>query len=100
MTDKHTPGPWRTHVVRFSHRTMRTIKAGADWIAHLDTVSADGDDPRDVANARLIEAAPDMLAALERAADELDSIMDWHGIGHPAVLRDARAAIAKARGDQ
>jgi hypothetical protein len=45
-------------------------------------------------------AFQEVLEALESAADELDSIMDWHGIGNPAILRDARAAIAKARGAQ
>ena len=100
MTDQHTPGPWTTDVVRFTNYTLRIIKAGTDWIAHVHTQSTESDIPRDVSNAHLIAAAPELLDALESAADELDSIMDWHGIGHPAVLRDARAAIAKARGTQ
>ncbi len=45
-------------------------------------------------------AFQEVLEALESAADELESIMDWHGYGSASVLRDARAAIAKVRGTQ
>ena len=45
-------------------------------------------------------AFQEVLEALESAADELDSIMDWHGYGSASVLRATRAAIAKARGTQ
>jgi hypothetical protein len=46
-------------------------------------------------------AMPDLIAALESAADELERLMSWHGTEvWPSVLCDARAAIAKARGAQ
>lgn len=48
------------------------------------------------ANGRLIAAAPDLLAALQTCTDKLQ----WSGIGaNPEivlVVREARAAIAKA----
>jgi hypothetical protein len=47
------------------------------------------------ANARLIAAAPDLLAALEWAVDTADAEQyeaDWYA--------DARMAIAKAKGDE
>lgn len=93
MTSQHTPGPWYVTPDACAVYEKDGLGYRADTICHIVG------HPFTRANARLIAAAPDMLAALERAADELDSIMDWHGIGHPAVLRDARAAIAKARGE-
>jgi hypothetical protein len=46
-------------------------------------------------------AFQEVLEALESAADELERLMSWHGTEvWPSVLRDARAAIAKARGAQ
>jgi hypothetical protein len=52
------------------------------------------------ANARLIAAAPDMLAALERIADPSNYGSDggWDAASYPDEI--ARAAIAKARGGQ
>ena len=46
------------------------------------------------ANARLIAAAPDLLAAAKMAAHALAEYDE------PAILRDVRAAIAKATGDK
>jgi hypothetical protein len=60
MTDQHTPGPWTTDVVRSTNYTLRIIKAGTDWIAHVHTQSTESDIPRDVSNARLIAAAPEL----------------------------------------
>lgn len=48
----------------------------------------------DVATARLIAAAPDLYAALAALEDAAPLVP-----GNPA-MRDARAALAKARGDQ
>lgn len=45
------------------------------------------------ANARLIAATPDLLAALE------DLIVNVDAIAHPKRLEQARAAIAKAKGE-
>ena len=51
-------------------------------------------------NARLIAAAPDLLAALEAARDELDSCDRFKpGLVKLDVMLDIRDAIAKARGD-
>lgn len=51
------------------------------------------------ANANLISSAPDLLEALDALADYVD---EMHRIGHiqrPKQSSDARAAIAKARGE-
>ena len=92
----HTPGPWRVtprsnrmidvlHDVRtpgaITHALCR-VQARDSWIAEAE------------ANARLVAAAPDMLAALVMlvAGDE-DQCLD------DEMFDAARAAIAKAVGD-
>jgi hypothetical protein len=60
--------------------------------------------PMGEANARLIAAAPDLLAALRdllsRAEIELDQTATHDGIANCDALARCRAAIAKATGDQ
>ena len=94
MSEKHTPGPWEstgaevwgTHAMRFNLTT-----GGTPMIA---TVCKHEDAERAFpyeANARLIAAAPELLAALQSVlANSLDSqgLADAH--------KQARAAIAKA----
>ena len=85
MTTQHTPGPW--HVTGDQHGTMITDNTGeqiALWPQQGGTVEQ-------CANARLIAAAPDLLAALEAVAEY------WAGGDVPADL-DAQilAAIARA----
>lgn len=100
----HTPGPWRPNVA-----------GGADLIDARKRLVARAYDPEDddavtreaAANARLIAAAPDLLAALEDllpyAAREIKRLNDTMvGSLYPAInlakLDRAEAAIAKARG--
>jgi hypothetical protein len=102
-TASHTPGPWRTH--EGNHATLngdleaRIVfgdRPGMDiayiplwpWPNTLDAVVASRAD----ADARLIAAAPTMLAALKQVAD-LGGFKDSEEYGR-AVL----AAIAKAVG--
>ena len=90
---QHTPGPW-TVDNQYIH--------GPDGIRFL-AVAGDG---AGQANALLIASAPELLAALEAAAElaegtvkllrQLD--MESGRIAAECVLRDARAAIAKATG--
>ena len=89
MTEKHTPGPWtrgnsiegRCCVFLDGH-TESSGKFGPcdTWI-----------DCNTEANARLVSAAPDMLAALLFVADIID---DTGSLAHRIVS----AAIAKAEG--
>ena len=55
----------------------------------------DDDDAEEQKRARLIAAAPDLLAALERSLNWLSS---YHGGGAIGAYDQARAAIAKATG--
>jgi len=103
MSTTHTPGPWREH----SHRQI-----GPDAGIVCEVWSAIGETDADRiaqadANARLIAAAPDLLEALqEMVAGDAEAIEDAKRLGVPfpdemlAAYHKARAAIAKATGEQ
>lgn len=85
MTNTHTPGPWECSGI--------AIMAGGHCIATCDTEAANTSDKINKANARLIAAAPDLLALVQEVlSDELASLA-------PGTIERARAAIAKATGD-
>jgi hypothetical protein len=95
----HSPGPWKalvekptkkrpgTAMVVTSNGTlaMEVSQSGSTWDESID-------------NARLISAAPDMLAALQDTVLQLQYIVDKFGeTGTGAkVLARVNAAIAKA----
>jgi hypothetical protein len=82
MTTQHTPGPW-TISGGFSNRVY--LINDAKGFAIGETVYADTRNPAD---ARLIAAAPDMLAALQHVLERATM---------PGFLRDeVKAAIARA----
>jgi len=85
MTTQHTPGPWRIGDAGFT--VFGPPKSGAlpETIAPV----------KNRANARLIAAAPELLEALEALLNR-DLAPPLEKIG--AVYVNARAAIAKARG--
>ena len=93
MQTKHTPGPW--------HIGVRTYHAGRDVYGPKGEPVAVADDaitatPEAEANARLIAAAPELLAALQAIMDDPDAVD--HILHLDAVAADA--AIAKATGGQ
>ena len=91
---KHTPGPWvrvansvksRTAdcvVVRLPAQTDRVGDESPEQIERWD------------ADARLIAAAPDLLEALESLLAQVEQY------GHKPECGAARAAIAKAKGEE
>jgi len=91
VTKQHTPGPW--FVTPDGHAVYEKDVFGyrADTICGLPSRS----DSR-AANARLIAAAPDLLAALESLVAK--NYGQPQGVTVPA-LDIARAAIARATGD-
>jgi hypothetical protein len=97
MSAKHTPGPWSIYSITF--KGYHQI-AGAQG-GRLCQVLPFEDEYK--ANARLIAAAPDLLAALQVLFDEADSFsidgvyFNEKCMGHKG-LDMARAAIAKAEG--
>lgn len=93
---KHTPGPW-------------WVEGGdpnaPSWAGMWPNIHADGyevvgaqglygDYDTDMANARLIAAAPDLLAALMMVLDDPQALD-----GRPRTAECVRAAIAKAIGE-
>ena len=88
MQSNHTPGPWYT-----MGAGVYTGSAQNDNIAHIATAHFYGVPGDPMANARLIAAAPELLAALQLLV---------RGDGQPdecaRAMRAARAAIARATG--
>lgn len=98
----HTPGPWSVadhdsngqRIVRNEHIEICTC-----WHHCVVAIEQEME-----ANARLIAAAPDLLAALEMQMRRIDVWADTPGAGGASdalleVGRIARTAIAKAKGN-
>lgn len=94
----HTPGPWKI----FDPLLTVVTNSKEDYrIARTDDGDSTDFDLVDVANARLIAAAPDLLAALKLWVDYDNCDEDDYvifGDSYNAVLDAAKAAIAKAEG--
>jgi hypothetical protein len=87
--NRHTPGPWQ-------YNGFVTDSDFSGWRVYLPTkyrraITVEGTSAAEAdANARLIAAAPDLLAALK-------AVVAFTG-AHGGPYADARAAIAKAEG--
>ena len=89
---KHTPGPW-TYEEEAYH--MEQVFGPKGLIAQVV-----GDSAETCANAILIAAAPDLLAALERLLGSTKrGNADDHEADCRCVIHEASAAIAKAKGE-
>lgn len=106
---KHTPGPW-TDEDNMHNGIDIKVSQGADG-GTLATVwnaqDATEPGPEELANARLIAAAPDLLAALQSIAILMENIREsdgWREFGHwcgPRVHQAedlALSTITKAKG--
>jgi hypothetical protein len=99
---KPTPGPWTRwtgHAEVYSgvkENTPTSLRGHLDkpfeLVARCDDNDLDEDEQ--AANASLVAAAPDMLAALESAVFEFS----FHGLDKTIAAQNVRAAIAKAKG--
>ena len=87
----HTPGPWQLSAQSVAPEWLLVIK-GEVIIANVN------EDLRQEANARLMAAAPDLLAALEAVLADVQDIDNDHALT-PQVGRQVRAAILKAKGE-
>ncbi len=90
----HTPGPWLV---------SETFAIGP---AGEVVACTPNNHPRREANARLIAAAPELLEALEGLLKDYIQVFSDHPAIEPdwnpedsALVKRARAAIAKAKGD-
>ena len=95
-TPKHTPGPWYCTSENDSVTGQVSTKP-VGYGSYGDIALTFGDDAK--ANARLIAAAPDLLAALNEIASWGDGGVGPH-MDEPGAACIARAAIAKATGGQ
>ena len=88
----HTPGPWA-----WDEGEEITYDQGMRSVADIREHTGFENIPMDVvkANARLIAAAPDLLAAARKSLDWLAS---YPGFGSKAAYDEMRAAVAKAEG--
>lgn len=84
----HTPGPWVA--INRGYKSHVTDN-GMNWNAEIVG-------PGHGANARLIAAAPELLAALE-AFIHMATHHAMPDEERRAILKQSRAAIAKARGE-
>lgn len=112
-----TPGPWavETNTARISVVNPRAVRkgplgGGGRLIAYspvrLDSVQA----PTALANARLIAAAPELYAKVERAAFIFRTYAEMHrakktdegdakAASNDVIAEEMEAALAKARGE-
>jgi len=91
IVEKHTLAPWKIERGKnYSNEILGKSKTGKDWVIARTTAAKVGRRADD-ANARLIAAAPDLLAALKEVMPYIvgDKNVPW---------RDAQASIAKAEG--
>jgi hypothetical protein len=100
---KHTPGPWTAKLTGTGKSYC--IRAGERYVGWTDDM-LNGHTPRIEADARLMAAAPDLLAALEKVNYELAALVadpanpDWMpalGNSNPADAKCLQSAFEAAR---
>ncbi len=101
MEAKHTPGPWSitNTIMGSAETTVWPSAVVAAPYGSVDTVCdfsfmTNKPHGEQQANARLIAAAPELLAALRAMIERAE----WHGDKDADGLCGARAAVAKAEG--
>ena len=95
MSAQHTPGPWRNAGRSMEGGLGSSRVAARTLIAHV-YAEAFGDEAQERANADLIAAAPELLAALKDCLKFLEH--DVRSSYSEPEKTKARAAIAKATG--
>ncbi len=108
MKTKHTPGPWTYHLGRGSNPRLHIQTMGGYQIASTPEINphrmAAEENAGREANAALIAAAPELLAALQGAEKAIVKALPFcppddeaHFVGE--WLEEIRAAIQKAQGE-
>ena len=98
MSEKHTPGPWRTNGFQIEGPNMGLViaTATAPRIGWAPKTKEEG-----LANARLIASAPDLLAAAKKALNFIHSLPYEPSMAPSTKLQDALVdAINKATKEQ
>ena len=104
----HTAGPWHvtdvsgnegeSEIIEAKHRGIAWTNDSWDEVKQQGYISQE-----DRANARLIAAAPDLLAALEDVVKSAQAMMHpvaWMGESLANAITAAEEAIAKAKGGE
>lgn len=89
---KHTSGPWIIQSDPCHYDTLSIVNVGRKMIVHVGGCCEPAEQE---ANTRLIAAAPDLYAALETLVAQFGPTPSEDHVG----LGEARAAIAKAKGE-
>ena len=96
----HTPGPWLFDEESEAITTNDRVASSKTQIATVELGWAEPFESEQIANARLIAAAPELLAELITMTDAYTEAMKDAGVSHCpeafVIVRSARAAIAKA----
>lgn len=94
----HTPGPWVFYADTPSTEPNWHIVTTANRMRVLANVHIEPDNAMDLANARLIAAAPDLLEACKAALAV--ATLAYRGVSAAEpLIEQLRAAIEKAKGD-
>lgn len=94
----HTPGPWEANDTDGEHHAI--VSPTDESPDHFTVICIGPNAATENANARLISAAPDLLAALEDCVGILDHLLRLSPVhGYRRDIAAARAAIAKAKGE-
>jgi len=104
---QHTPGPWHAGEgngegsIFMTREGRMRMEQGGTTLYPICTMVRGWEAGEDLANAALVAASPDLLSALSALLWQIerDDGIEWAD-DSPAMgmVRDARAAIAKARG--
>jgi hypothetical protein len=100
-TPKHTPGPWQVNLTRVDHAIVRwhiaSEKHGSAFPICEHVIESEPTGAEQLANARLIAAAPDLLARLIECEEQLRGVTGaLPGSDSAEVCDAARAAIERA----
>lgn len=102
---KGTPGPWSLECGDHTHRYVRVTGADDLTVFYKYGAGNKADNDRDEINARLIAAAPDMVAVLAELLTEAEDVFvcmaDATGIdrhNYPAPYKKARIVLSRALG--
>jgi hypothetical protein len=103
MEKQHTPGPWTAQPFTGKNNAYAWEVIGAlGLVPQVCRLALVDQGPAVVeANARLIAAAPAMLAVLEAVAKEYDNDV-WNGVAEVIsadTIADIKAAIRQAKGE-
>lgn len=96
----HTPGPWHlSKNGRFVRKANGATDDGPKDFNICEVWLTGDDEGQSVADAHLIAAAPDLIAACASAAELLKKLVNMNRLpANSAALRECVAAIAKAEG--